>query len=829
MATTKPMSKDALHRVPNANEELGGKVAAAMRRATERIAPTWPLDRFIAVNPFWGMIDKPLPRVSTELAALSGARLLMPRAYYRQAFEEGRFGETHLREAIARRGLDLSVERALVLLRSEEPRIARRARVMDVVDAQRDLVYEMSFREYVTYDTSQFCAAYFDESQSSLGPDREGGLYASWRRKSLHDRSPGLLMGLRGFRSTVRELPETAFEMARLALDELDLPEREWETYLLGLLLDLNGWAAVCAYRRFVARLEGSDDHALEELLAIRLAWELILFRNGGRSVASRWQLAMASFTAVDTGAQKALAQDWIFQEALELAYQEELCRALPAGFEAEARADVAVQAVFCIDVRSEVFRRALERETTKVETLGFAGFFGLPIEYRPLGQVAARPQLPGPLAPKMTVTDTTSDPELHLRREERLGVASAFRAFKTGPVSSFAFVESMGLFAAGSLVRETLGLGRTTPPDHAGLSRHEAAERRPRLASLVGGAPLEASAKVDLAAGMLRAMSLAKGFARLVLLVGHGSDTRNNPHAAGLDCGACCGRTGEVNARAAAALLNEPAVRAGLAERGIHVPATTRFVAALHHTTTDEVELFETEDVPASHAGDLHALRGWLASAGSRARRERAAKLGLSSLDDAALAKSMTARSRDWSEVRPEWGLADNAVFVIAPRERSRHMDLGGRSFLHDYRHAEDAGYGILELLLTAPMVVTHWINLQYYASTVDNLRYGSGNKVLHNVVGGRIGVFEGNAGDLRIGLSMQSLHDGERFVHTPRRLSVFVEAPREAIDGIVARHETVRRLVENGWVHLFQLDGETKQVFARRGTEWAPTSTDD
>ena len=58
--------------------------------------------------------------------------------------------------------------------------------------------------------------------------------------------------------------------------------------------------------------------------------------------------------------------------------------------------------------------------------------------------------------------------------------------------------------------------------------------------------------------------------------------------------------------------------------------------------------------------------------------------------------------------------------------------------------------------LLLTAPVVVANWINLQYYASTVEPDQYGSGNKLLHNVVGGDLGVFEGNRGDLRIGLGV-------------------------------------------------------------------------
>jgi uncharacterized protein YbcC (UPF0753/DUF2309 family) len=179
-------------------------------------------------------------------------------------------------------------------------------------------------------------------------------------------------------------------------------------------------------------------------------------------------------------------------------------------------------------------------------------------------------------------------------------------------------------------------------------------------------------------------------------------------------------------------------------------------------------------------------------------------------------LRKAVHARARDWSQVRPEWGLANNAAFIVAPREHCRHVDFAGRAFLHDYRWQEDADGSVLELLMTAPMVVTQWINFQYYASTVDNLRYGSGNKVLHNVVGGHLGVFEGNGGDLRIGLPLQSLHDGERWVHTPLRLSVFIEAPRAALEGVLRKHATVRQLVEHGWLHLFQLDAEQQAVQA-------------
>ena len=154
-----------------------------------------------------------------------------------------------------------------------------------------------------------------------------------------------------------------------------------------------------------------------------------------------------------------------------------------------------------------------------------------------------------------------------------------------------------------------------------------------------------------------------------------------------------------------------------------------------------------------------------------------------------------------------------------MAPRRRTRHADLGGRSFLHDYDWRLDTDLSVLTLIMTAPMVVTNWINLQYNASTVDNRRYGSGNKVLHNTVGGRIGVFEGNGGDLRIGLSMQSLHDGHTLRHRPLRLSVLIEAPRAGIDSIIDAHAVVHDLVANGWIHLLRIEPSTGDV-----ERWTP-----
>lgn len=791
----------------------------AIQRACARIAPTWPLDRYIAVNPFWALIDSPVASVAAKLQALSGAQLLMPRAWYRQAYREGRLRDEHLEAALEATGVPLSLSAILTLLAQDEPAIAPRARVLDVVDAGRDLSRALSWRAYVTQSVSQFCAAYFDDGQAQLGPAREGGLYATWLRHARVDRGPALLMGAHIHRELAQGLPTTAHALIEAALVALEIPASAQEDYLWSLLLDQNGWASWCAYRRWTARLAGDDDQTLPELLAIRLAWEWLLYQSGGEGLARRWRAAVAGWPQVDAASASARPHDWVLQRAMELAWRAPVSRALPSGLKTARPSGAAVQAVFCIDVRSEVFRRALESTTPAVQTIGFAGFFGVPLEYQPLGAPTARPQLPGLLAPRLRATDTGLSPEAAAQRARNLELAGGWRSFKVDPLGTFTFVEALGLSYAGKLLRAGLGLDAASGATGLGSS---AAPEKPRLTGSAAGGPLSLEARCDLAAGMLRGMSLTRDFSRLVLLVGHGSTTTNNPHAAGLDCGACCGQTGEVNARVAAALLNEVEVRRGLAVRGIEVPDSTRFVPALHNTTTDQVELYELDELPPSHRPDVEALETWLRDAGERARAERAPRLGLEAADPAQLRRATQARTTDWAQLRAEWGLADNAAFIVAPREHCRHLNLKGRAFLHEYRHQEDQGYGVLELIMTAPMVVTHWINFQYYASTVDNRRYGSGNKVLHNVVGGHLGVFEGNSGDLRIGLPMQSLHDGQQWVHTPLRLSVFIEAPREAIDGVLGKHAHVGALVDNGWLSLLQIDEREGVIYERRGGRW-------
>jgi uncharacterized protein len=858
----------------------------SIEAACDRIAPTWPLDQFIAVNPYWGWRSLPIAHAAGHLGSLAGTTLTMPRAWFREQWADGRFTEVDLLAAATQLGDPGLAEEARTVLKTSgtsEQTYARMALVTDLRNLGAPPRPGQSWSDHVTHEISQHCGSYFDEFQASWHQDKSANsakgskavdVFSQWRLQQSMLHGVAWNNGRSWVRDQLAALPTEPTNAIETMLHDLNIPEAGQEAYLTALLGSINGWAAWCSYLRWQARLdggakggaEGGDDTEIFGLLAIRLAWEWMLHRDSDAlQVPATWEAWTASWLQADAhGASIAQDQrvDWVLQQAVEHSYQQTIVRALGS---VDMRAlDVApsVQAVFCIDVRSEVFRRALEGSSPAIHTRGFAGFFGLPISYTPAASALTRPQLPGLLAPALNVTESqvplaggertrwwgskqsgdgarqykkapgaTSSvahgfgaEAMRNERSSALAAGARLSTFRSAPASVFSFVESMGLLYGPKLIKDSLpNTGGSPKWEHEGLSATSRFGLRPQL-GLVTDDPAAAAA---IANRVLRGMGLIDGFAALVLLCGHGSQSANNPQAAGLDCGACGGQTGEVNARVLADLLNAPAVRAHLVPLGIVIPQSTWFVPGLHNTTTDEVQLFDTELVPATQRQAIEELRVWLAEAGNRARAERAPSLGLEKIREHSelLKRTVLERANDWSQVRPEWGLAGNAVFVVAPRKRTRHMNLGGRSFLHDYDWQTDTDLSTLTLIMTAPMVVTNWINMQYNASTVDNRRYGSGNKVLHNVVGGRIGVFEGNGGDLRIGLAMQSLHDGEVLRHQPLRLSVFIEAPRQGIDSVIAEHEVVRDLVANSWIHLFRIEtgtGDVEQWKAQGWTAW-------
>ncbi|WP_421852344.1 YbcC family protein [Novosphingobium sp.] len=778
--------------IPTDNSQTLAQLKVAADSAARAIPPVWPLASSVAVNPYLGQTGLTLAETAALMARVSGTPTTMPRSWYREKLASGAITQGDLAAALAaspHAGKPGSLAALLAAVGQDPAPIKAVPTVADLAARATGIDWPGIIAERF----GAWAGGYFDQGQALWAAPRGKGAYAAWQAVASHDLTPEIV-GLTGFGSFVADAPERAAEALASAVTGLQLPTAALETYFHSLLVTLGGWAHVARYELWQAELAGKSDETITDFLTIRLLWEQALLARYGAQIGQSWLATIAAHEEpVAPNADQII--DTILQEAAERAGQAALAKTLTSKLPGQERQPPVLQAAFCIDVRSEVFRRALESLDRRIQTLGFAGFFGLTASHQRFASDVAEHRLPVLLNAGLT-SRTGGEGAAHARHTAR--AARAWGRFKLAAVSSFAFVEAAGPIYIGKLLKDALGLKANPVP------------RDPK--PFADPAP-DAATRVGMAATILSSMSLTTDFAPLVLLAGHGANVVNNPHASGLHCGACGGYSGEVNARLLAGLLNDPEVRAGLIDKGIVIPETTLFVAALHDTTTDAVTLY-TEDQPSAvHRNAIAQAQQWLAAAAVLTRSERALRLPRANGD-----ASVIKRSRDWSETRAEWALAGCKAFIAAPRMRTCGRSLEGRAFLHDYVWRRDESFGVLELIMTAPVVVASWISLQYYGSSVAPQLFGGGNKLLHNVVGG-IGVIEGNGGLLRAGLPWQSVHDGHKLMHEPLRLSVCIEAPREAMAAVLEKHAGVRALFDNKWLHLFAIDDEGQLAWRYAG----------
>ncbi len=503
-------------------------------------------------------------------------------------------------------------------------------------------------------------------------------------------------------------------------------------------------------------------------------------------------------------------------------------------------------QLVFCIDTRSEVIRRHVEAQGP-YETHGYAGFFGVPIQHHPYDSEEGVKSCPPIVDPKHRIAEQpVEEREDRAARYDwwtRLGQAGGalLKTLKKNVAAAFGFVEGSGGFFGGAMAARTLlpsGLFRLGQMIADRLPGPDAfceptVDRATLDPGEEDGLPVGLSheAKVLYAEAAFRLMGWTT-FAPIVVFTGHGSQTPNNPYKSSLDCGACAGNPGGPNARVLAAICNEEAVRTDLRERGIDIPEDTVFLAGQHNTTTDAIRLFVDAEDPPVPPDALDPLREDLHAAQADATAERVETMNATvdaGRSDASV-REMQRRAADWAETRPEWGLAGNASFIVGPRDLTQDLDLDGRAFLHSYDWSVDDDGTALENIMTGPLVVGEWINTQYYFSTVDNAAYGSGSKVTQNVVG-KIGVVQGNGGDLMTGLPLQSLKaNDEAVMHRPLRLAAVIHSPVDRVDTILQRHPELAQLLENEWIHLTVMDPKQDEAFVRYvpGGEWVSHAPD-
>lgn len=333
----------------------------ALTKARGRIAPLWPLKSFVAVNPFLGLSDRRFEDACATMQQVAGESMLMPRAYFRGLIAEGRITRDDLEEAVRAARLamdaDLTVDAVLQAVESEPLYGSTAVTVADVVDRLHGLRASTQSVEEI----SKWCAAYWDEGQAAWRmPWRHLPLYSAWRCAARLDRAPEVL-GFHGFRDAIEMLPEDATAAVEMAVDALGLHGAALDAYLYRLLFSIRGWAAYARYLGWYEELDGRQNEGVIELLAIRLAWDYALFQLfDDQDVRLAWIQAVESMGAeLEPEIDADLAVDTVLQSALERAFQRELVGKLTETSDTTRPSPIrpAVQAAFCIDVRSEIFR----------------------------------------------------------------------------------------------------------------------------------------------------------------------------------------------------------------------------------------------------------------------------------------------------------------------------------------------------------------------------------------------------------------------------------------------------------------------------------------
>ena len=754
---------------------------AMLAKLKAHLPEVWPLAEWVALNPLQGMTQQSFTDAVNTMSHRVGVNGFLSLTDYETLLQQGEITKAALEQAISQQYgcAQADLLHAMTTISHYDLTTA-----LPVNEAPEKQLLSYHYNRYTFYDcmdeVRSECLHWLMNYHSAI-PDsfavREDTdtLYSYWLRMMQ-------LRSDRYWRSLLDIIHQDVEQAFTVLIEQLAIPEAQLENYCLQILWQLKGWVGL--------RLHLQEDNLLE-VLVIWLANEW-LWQQRLKQTVDVWQSIMISDCAEQQNQvlQQFLQLDLpvtlvdylhLWQSAYELTYQHQLARQLAAVAPASTtQQQPAVQMLFCIDVRSEPLRRELEA-ASNIQTMGFAGFFGFVFSLLDETQDIVTSQCPALLRPELLVKMQYDMPTL-----SPLWFNQANAANKTGMLSAFAWFELLGIWYIFKLIINNFATSLLSLPK---LQRELSFEMP----------DFNAAVMADQAAGFLQGVGLTNNFAKVVVICGHSASTTANPYQAGYDCGACGGNGGLLNAIVACHVCNHPQVREYLAQQGILIPEETWFVPACHNTTIDQIFWYDglLKDFP--HAGLLQQLKIDAKQAEAKLRHWRLTKLPGET--------NVVRRAKDWAELIPEWGLVNNAAMIIAPRQLTESMDLQGRAFLHEYDAAADTDGAVLEAIMQGPMVVAHWINAQYYFSTVDPINYGAGNKAIHNVLPGA-GVMEGNISDLKIGLPMQSVYLYGQRVHQPLRLTVIIDAPQERIDKVLAKNPSLQQLIAGQWLWLYNLE---------------------
>ena len=703
-------------------------------------------------------------------------------------------------------------------------------------------------------------------------PCREEGFYLAVR-KLLSPRGALFPCGLAGLDHAFRSQLEKNRTAAEVVLAYLGPDQSTWEPRLQKELMAMPGWPGLfselekdpalfphepvpCSLLDFVAvRLTlahvaatnnetaspaPSLDAPAAHLARAATLYDAARLVNLSASNVSNWSSTTWSRFVTEVESFDGFERRRLYHAAYERWHEQEILLGIASHRKnyqpATRRMRPAAQVFFCIDEREESTRRALEEVDPLVETFAAAGFYGIAVDYKGIDDAHGVALCPVVVKPKHAIRETATEEDSLLQEKRTFRRRLSARISRTLFVSSRTLVRGaistavLGTLTSIPLITRILaprryGLLRDAlnraffpvPRTELTLMRNDAESQHAVEGLLVGFAVQE---KADRVAGVLGPAGLTKDFARIVVTLGHGSTSLNNPHESAHDCGACGGRRGGPNGRLFAAMANRPEVRKELVSRGITIPADTWFVGGYHDTCSDDIVLYDTELVPVTHHPDLAAIRQSLDLARARSAHERARRFESCSpnANVAAALWHVEERSEHLAQPRPEYGHCTNAVCIVGRRELTRGLFMDRRAFLVSYDPVPDTENKSLAALMGAVVPVCGGISLEYYFSFVDNERYGCGTKLPHNVTG-LIGVMNGQASDLRTGLPLQMVE-----IHEPVRILFVVETTPERLEKVIAGNPTIKEFVVNRWIRIAVMDPATGQIQIRRDHGYEP-----
>jgi hypothetical protein len=718
-------------------------IEQALQKSWSKIAPCWPLENIIAVNP------------------LSG------------------FEDLHFQEALDKSHLYFrkkNIPQALIK---------------------------------VNIQTIKWLQLFFDESQATIKmPLKEKGLLRSVYQLMQFERN-FINKNSSNFNKIIKtKLSQDTNEVIKECLEYLNIPQDNYYQYFMIILTTLPGWAS---YIQHASSKQACPTNLKSEYIALRLLQICFIYPEG-KELLDGYKLE-TEHQVKDSQAMETI-------RSLEKEYRQTLYKIIKESSLLADQTDPKIQNVtsnipeaqliFCIDVRSEGMRKTIEN-LGNYQTYGFAGFFGLPITIDDRTNSTQYASCPVLLSPEYSVTLSTSESSRSQSFIPKIVFTKIYQSLKYNFLTPFGLAESTG-FIGGIII-----VFKTFFPQLFFIIKSRIYTSSIDLKNSVSFENIPFQQQCMYALNALKGMSITSNFGPLVFLIGHGSQTENNAYASSLDCGACAGRHGGINAYILASILNKNQVRSYLKNQGITIPDSTYFLAAEHNTTTDALKIID-QKVPADLEKKLAQIQKDFLQAQKIYAKERSKKLNTS-----CYRSSSDTKAKDWAEVRPEWGLAGNASFIIGPRDLTRKSDLDGRSFLHSYDWTLDQDGTILTSILMGPMIVGQWINAQYLFSTLDNTAFGAGSKITHNVTG-KIGVMQGNGSDLMNGLPLQSVYvtDTQRY-HQPVRLLVVIYAPKELLEKIIQSQELLKKLITNEWILVSCINPADKKLYhLTTGLQW-------